>query len=69
MTTEVEHGTQAQQRCERDLAVRFQFVSHAAEMAAKGAPLGHRASAYAKVMADNGFGDLDMREVRRLVGD
>jgi hypothetical protein len=69
MTTDLDQEADAQRRGERDLAVRFQFVSHAAEMAAKSAPFGRRSSAYAKVMADNGFSDLDMREVRRLVGD
>lgn len=68
MTTELEHGADTR-RSDRNLAARFQFVSHAAEMAAKHAPLGRRASAYAKVMADNGFAELDMREIRRLVGD
>lgn len=54
---------------ERSVAARFLFVSRTAETAAKAAPSGRRASAYAKVMRDNGYPDLDMREVRRLVGD
>lgn len=54
---------------QRNAAERFAHVSRAAELAAKLAPRGRRASAFAKVMADNGYPKLDMDEVRRIVGD
>jgi len=54
---------------QRSLAERFLFVSRSADAAARAAPVGCRASAYVKVMRDNGYDELDMDEVRRLVGD
>lgn len=54
---------------QRSVAVRFLFITRSAELAARTAPVGGRASAYAKVMRDNGYDDLDMDEVRRLVGE
>jgi hypothetical protein len=70
MSTELDRRDEESERGSKPaLAARFQFVSHSAEIAACGAPRGRRASAYAKVMVDNGFADLDMAEVRRLVGD
>ena len=53
----------------RDIARRFGVVSQTADEAAKAAPRGHKASAYAKVMTENGYLQLNMAEVRRLVGE
>src|SRR5206468_2348928 len=52
MSTELEQrDLESARKTERALAARFQFVSHSAELAARGAPRGRRASAYAKVMS------------------
>jgi len=40
---------------ERSVDARFLFISRSADVAAKTAPVGRRASAYAKVMRDNGY--------------
>jgi len=54
---------------QRSAAERFAQVSGSADLAARSVARGRRASAFAKVMADNGYPDLDMDEVRRLVGE
>jgi hypothetical protein len=58
-----------QRQAQLDLAVKFQRVTKQAAAAARAAAPGRRGSAYAHVMCQNGFTDLDMDEVRRLVGE
>jgi len=53
----------------RSVAVRFQIASQQADQAAQAAPLGRKATAFAEALRRNGFLDLDMGEIARIVGE
>lgn len=53
----------------RSVAVRFQIASKQADQAAQAAPLGRKATAFAEALRSNGFLELDMVEIARIVGE
>lgn len=53
----------------RDLAIRFQAATRRADEVARAAPHGRKATAYADVLRSEGFLELDMAEVSRIVGE